>query len=179
MSSEMSPTTPTSSGPDSPLNPTTGSSFLDLGNADKQLAFVFSFLNLDDPVAKQAKERLNELVDIDKQQTKVVTMTSKYVTMTSGKYVGEKRYIYLDEYGKAFYLEGKKTPKRLYLEDYVDKYGVPRSLTASNTCLIQYKALMEGATPTTLFPEDEVEAVSVVEAAPVDQQQADEKVGPA
>lgn len=140
--SNKTPSTPTNQQSDCPNTP--GPFFA--ADEQTQLEILFSFLNLNDnEAARNALTQLNQLT----------TQNVRFITMTSGPNAGERRQVYRDSNGKAYYRQGVAPhQRRVYLEDYIDERGRVRHANASERVRTQYATLMGTIQPTTLFIND-------------------------
>ena len=75
----------------------------------------------------------------------------RFIEITSGENIGEKRQIYKDARGFPFFWQGKKQPRKQYLTDWYDENGMKRSANASIRAMKQYKEICVDLEPTKLF----------------------------
>ena len=146
---DSTPTTPTNVPEDITTEPNDEGPFFHV-DYDTQLEVLFAYLGLKtNPDAVKALDDLNKMTDDH----------VKFVTMTSGKNAGERRQVYHDAHGKAYYKmsNDKKHTRRIYLEDYIDAEGKQRHATASTVLRKQYKRMMKSIVPTVLFGDPPVD----------------------
>ena len=152
------PSTPTTPTPDAQQHP-----FFSV-DQETQLEALFSILNITDN-----PESIKLLSILDHTTNQMV----KFITITSGKNAGEKRQVYRDANGKAYYklISDRNHVRRIYLEEYIDNDGEVRHPNASMTMVKQYKKLVQDSIqPTALFteaageekesPDDDVSVIS-------------------
>jgi hypothetical protein len=163
---DSTPTTPTNVPEDSTTVDTSTNDvpFYSLDDST-QLEILFSFLGLtDNPDSVKTLNTLNKMAD----------NSVKFITMTSGKNAGEKRQVYHDTHGKAYYkiIDAQKRSRRVYLEDYIDAEGNPRHASASTVMKKQYKRILQNMKPVALFGD----APPVDDDASVEEEEEDQVV---
>lgn len=150
------PSTPTPT-PTTPASPEPTGPFFTLDEVT-QLQVLFQFVSLlNNPERTQTVAQLNQLT----------IQSVQFVTITSGKNAGEKRQVYYDLNGKAYYklISDKNHVRRIYLEDYIDNDGEARHPNASMTMVKQYKKLVQDSIqPVALFAAAEEKKEDIVQA---------------